>query len=262
MSMLEQVRKGRQPRPPKVVVYGGPKVGKSTFAASIPDAIFVQTEEGLDALDVHSFPLAQKYNDVVNALRALAKEDHSYRAVVLDSLDWLEPIIWETVCSDHGVPGIEAVGGGYGKGYTEALQYWSKLLEALDYLRDERGMTVVLIGHDEVRKMEPVDSEAYDYSALKLHRKAAARVQEWADVIGYARVKTIVKSSDAGFGKKHKRAISASGERELVVGQNPAYVSGNRYGMSDTLPLDWAAFIADLRESFADRTPSHQETDA
>lgn len=263
MSLLSQVRKGRQPRAPKIVVYGGPKVGKSTFGAGIPDAIFVQTEEGLDALDVHAFPLAKKYNDVLNALRELAREEHPYKAVVLDSLDWLEPIIWETVCSDHGVPGIEQVGGGYGKGYTEALGYWSKLLEALDYLRDERGMTVVLIAHDEVRKMEPVDGEAYDYAALKLHRKAAARVQEWADVIGYARTRTVVKSADAGFGKKHRRAIAPTDERELVVGQNPAYVTGNRYGMSDVVPLDWAAFIADLRASFAaDRTTSHQENDA
>ena len=249
MSLMEKVHKGPRPRPPKIVIYGGPKVGKSSFCAGIPDSIFIQTEEGLDALDVAAFPMAKKYNDVVSQLRALATEEHEYKAVVIDSLDWLEPIVWSAVCSDHGAPSIEAVGGGYGKGYTEALGYWSKLLEALDFLRDKKAMTVVLIAHDEVRKMEPPDGEAFDYAALKLHRKAAGIVTEWADVIGYARIKRIVRKEDAGFGKQHKRAI-ATDERELVVGQNPAYVSGNRYGMSDVLPLEWSAFITDLREQF------------
>jgi hypothetical protein len=177
MGLLDSVRKGRNPRPPKVVIYGGPKVGKSTFGAGIPDAIFLQTEEGLDALDVHSFPLAQSFEDVLAALRTLAKEEHKYRALVVDSLDWLEPLIWDQVCKQNKVASIEEVGGGYGKGYIEAVKVWRTFLEALDYLRDNLRMTVVLIAHDEIRKFEPVDSEAYDYAALKLHKRAAAVVE-------------------------------------------------------------------------------------
>ena len=262
MSLLEQVRTGKKPRPPKVVIYGGPKVGKSTFASEAPGAIFVQTEEGLDALDISAFPMAKSFDDVLAQLRALATEAHEYQTVVLDSLDWLEPLIWDAVCSQHGVSSIEQVGGGYGKGYTEALALWLKLLGALDYLRDNRNMTVVLIGHDEIRRMEPVDSEAYDYAALKLHRRAAAKVEEWADIIGYARVKTLIRSEEAGFGRKHKRAIAPKDERELYVGQHPAYVSGNRYGMSDTVALDWAEFSADLRETLTDRTTSTSDEEA
>lgn len=256
MSLLAQVRTGKQPRPPKLVVYGGPKVGKSTFASQFPNAVFIQTEEGLDALDINAFPMATSFDDVLAQLRALATEEHEFQTVVLDSLDWLEPLIWASVCKDHGVSSIEQVGGGYGKGYTEALTYWLKFLGALDYLRNNKSMSVVLIGHDEIRRMEPVDSEAYDYAALKLHRRAAAKVEEWADIIGYARVKTIVRSEDAGFGRKHKRAMAPKDERELYVGQHPAYVSGNRYGLSDSVPLEYAAYIADLRETLTDRTPS------
>jgi hypothetical protein len=250
MGLIDSVRKGRNPRPPKVVIYGGPKVGKSTFGAGIADAVFVQTEEGLDALDVHAFPLAGSFQDVIGSLRALAKEDHSYRALVVDSLDWLEPLVWDEVCRKHSVASIEEVGGGYGKGYTEALKVWRQFLEAMDYLRDHRGMTVVLIAHDEIRKFEPVDSEAYDYAALKLHKRAAAVVEEWADVIGYAKIKTLIRTQDKGFGQAHARAIAPGDVRELHVGQNPAYVSGNRYGLPDVLPLEWAAFSDALRAAF------------
>jgi hypothetical protein len=250
MGLLDSVRKGRNPRPPKVVIYGGPKVGKSTFGAGIPDAIFLQTEEGLDALDVHSFPLAQSFEDVLAALRTLAKEEHKYRALVVDSLDWLEPLIWDQVCKQNKVASIEEVGGGYGKGYIEAVKVWRTFLEALDYLRDNLRMTVVLIAHDEIRKFEPVDSEAYDYAALKLHKRAAAVVEEWADVIAYARIKTVVRSSDKGFGQQHSRALAPGDVRELHVGQNPAYVSGNRYGLPDVLPLEWSPFQQAIRSAF------------
>jgi hypothetical protein len=244
MSGLEGIRKGRNPRPPKVLIYGGVKTGKSTFGASIPNAIFIQTEEGLDALDVHAFPMAKTWVSVRDSLRALAQKDHEYKALVIDSIDWLEPLIWDYVCQQHGCESIEQVGGGYGKGYTEANVIWRQFLAALDYLRDNKGMSIVLIGHDEIRKMEPVDSEAYDYAAIKLNKKAAALVQEWADVIGYAKLKTLIKSADQGFGKKTGKALAPGDVRELHVGKNPAYVSGNRYGIADTLLLEWSALRA------------------
>jgi hypothetical protein len=242
---LSQVRTGRQARPPKIVIYGPPKVGKSTFSAGIPNAIFLPTEEGIDALDVASFPRATSFSDVLGAIGALAKETHEYRALVLDSLDWTEPLIWADICREHNAPSIEQVGGGYGKGYVEALKHWKRLLDGLDYLREHKAMTIVLIGHDEIRRMEPPDSEPYDYAALKLHKRAAALVTEWADVIGYAHLRRVLRSTDTGFGSKHVRAVSTD-EHELVVGANPAYVSGSRFPLPDVVPLTWDAFRSAL----------------
>jgi hypothetical protein len=108
-------------------------------------------------------------------------------------------------------------------------------------------MAVICIAHDEVRKLQPPDGEPYDYSALKLHKKAAALVEEWADIIGHASLKTSVRKDDLGFKKTHSRAISLD-KRVLHVGQNPAYVSGNRFGLPNELPLEWAA----LQEALAD----------
>jgi hypothetical protein len=248
MSVLERVRTGRQPRPPKVVIYGPPKIGKSTFGAGIPDAIFLPTEEGIDALDVASFPKATSFQEVLAYIGALAKEEHTYRALVLDSLDWLEPLIWADVCRENNATSIELVGGGYGKGYVEATKQWRRLLDGLDYLREHKGMTVVLIGHDEIRRMEPPDSEPYDYAALKLHKRAAAIITEWADVIGYAHLRRVLRATDTGFGNKHVRAMSTD-EHELVVGANPAYVSGSRYAIPDVLPLSWEALRSALAEA-------------
>ena len=242
---LASLQRGHGARPPKVVVYGPTKVGKSTFGAGDPAPVFIQTEEGLDGLDVARFPLATSYEEVLEAVGVLAAEDHEFRAVVLDSADWLEPLIWGKVKRDYEVDTIEAVGGGYGKGYTEALKYWRDLLDGLDYLRDHKSMTVIIIAHDEIRQMTPPDGEPYDYAALKLHKRAAAMVEEWADVIGYADLKTGIRKDDLGFNKKHARAISL-GTRVLHLGKNPAFVTGNRFSMPDEIELDWSAFAEHL----------------
>lgn len=240
---LQNLSRGKRIRAPKIVIYGGPKIGKSTFASQIPGAVFIQTEEGLDALDVTAFPLATKYQQVLDALKALATEEHDFKAVVLDSLDWTETLLWDHLCVQTGVKSIELVGGGFGKGYVEAVRLWREMLDAMDYLRNERGMTVVLIAHDESRRMDPPDGEPYNYAALKLHKHAAAVVQEWSDCIGYATEKIYTRKEEIGFNKKHVRAIGSQ-SRVLVVGKNPAYVTGNRYGLPDEVPFDWNSFVA------------------
>lgn len=243
-SILANLSRGKRIRAPKVVIYGGPKVGKSTFCSQIPNGIFIDIEGGLDALDVASIR-ARTYEEVLAVLAALASDEHDHEAIILDSLDWMESLLWQHLCEVHKVASIELVGGGYGKGYLEAAKLWGEFFKALDYLRNERGMAVVLIAHDIVSKMQPPDGEPYNYAELKLHQRAAALVKEWADCIGYAMEKTFAKKDDLGFNKKHVRMIG-SNNRVLVVGKNPAYVTGNRYGMQDEVQLDWGDFIESM----------------
>ena len=124
MSMLESIQTGRENRPPRLMVYGQEGVGKSTLGASAPDAIFIQTEDGLGEINCHKFPLAKSFDEVLAELTALRDEDHKYKTVVIDSADWLERLIWDRVCSDFGVRSIEKADGGYGKGYVHAVGYW------------------------------------------------------------------------------------------------------------------------------------------
>lgn len=235
---LSSLKREKRMRAPKIVIYSGPKAGKSTWASQAPDPIFIQCEEGLDALDVTAFPLAEKLTDVLEAIKALWEQDHNFKTVVVDSLDWLQPLIWDSVCQSHKIASIEALG--FGKGYVECDKIWRQILDGLDYLRNKKGMCVILIAHAEKRMATPPDGEPFEYAALKLHKRAAAIVEEWADVIGYATDKRIVKTTDAGFNKT-TRAIT-KGDRVLVVGRNPAYVTGNRYGLPDELPLNFGAF--------------------
>ena len=39
--------------------------------------------------------LAESYLDVMKALDSLANENHDFKTVVIDGLDWLETLIWK-----------------------------------------------------------------------------------------------------------------------------------------------------------------------
>ncbi|MCS6901519.1 MAG: MAPEG family protein, partial [Myxococcales bacterium] len=77
-------------RPLRVVLYGVEGVGKSTFASQAPDPIFLCAEEGAVGLDVARFPTAHTWIEVLEAIRVLTHEEHPYKTLVIDSLDWLE----------------------------------------------------------------------------------------------------------------------------------------------------------------------------
>ncbi|GHT28688.1 hypothetical protein FACS18942_09300 [Planctomycetales bacterium] len=74
-------------------------------------------------------------------LEALLNEPHEYQTVVIDSVDWLERLIWDYACQQYRVENIEKIDGGYGKGYTIVLTYWRKFIDALRQLRDPESTT-------------------------------------------------------------------------------------------------------------------------
>lgn len=239
---LASISRTRRVRAPKVVIAGANKIGKSTFAASAPAAVGILTEQGMDAIDSVAFPVATSLADVYAAIETLINDPHEFQTVYIDSLDWLEPLLHQHVCAANGWTSIEAPG--YGKGYIAAGEEWRTLLAGLDALREARGMGVVLIAHDKIKRIEDPLTEGYDSHVLKLHDRASAIVQEWADVIGYAGYRVYTTKTDAGFGQKETKA-GTTGERLLHVEAHPAHCGGNRFGLKN-MPLSWDAFAAAL----------------
>lgn len=236
---LSSITRGKRLRAPKIVIYGPPKVGKSTFAAMAPNAIGIITEEGLDNIDVPAFPQAKSFADVMQAIGTLFTEPHEFQTVFVDSLDWLEPLVLGKVCQDNKVTNIEQIG--FGKGYIFADDLWKQFFEGLDALRN-KGMTVICIAHEQVTKVKnPSLADDYDAYSLKLNKRATALVNEWADIIGFAQHEVFTRQVDpTNKLNKDVKAIS-NGVRKLHLNPHPAYVAGNRYGIPDT-PLSWADF--------------------
>jgi hypothetical protein len=249
MYNLDAIQRGVQQRPPRIILLGVPKIGKSTFAcgANSPIAMPVRGEEGIDDIDVSKTPVCQSFNETIGWLGTLHNQQHNYQTAVVDSVSTLQALIWEETCRVNGkVDCIEKVGGGYGKGFTEALKYWQLLTQWLDALRTDRNMASILIGHVKVKRFDDPISGSYSQYQFDVHDTAASLLFRWADAILFCNTKTVVVSEDVGFNKKVKTAKDiATGQRFLYTQERPSHPGGGRgvYGrLPYEIPLHWSSF--------------------
>ena len=171
MITLANIHKTIGMLPPRVLIHGQEGVGKTTLAAKFPKPVFLQTEDGTPAgLTVPTFGLLSSYADNREALAALGSETHEFRTAIVDSVDKLEGLIWNDVCETNHWPSIEAPG--YGRGYVIADKWWRDFLAGLDWLRRERGMTIVLLAHSAVETVNDPRAPAYTSYQLRLHKRA------------------------------------------------------------------------------------------
>jgi hypothetical protein len=233
---LKSIRKNDAMAAPRIMVYGVEGIGKSTFGAGAPNPIYILTEDGLGSLNVNHFPLATSFQDVMDAIATLYKENHAFETVVIDSLDWLEAIIQREIEAKYDAKDLA-----YGKGSLIAAERWREILDGLNALRNDKGMAVILIAHTTIKRFDSPEVEPYDRYQPKLQERSNAVVREWCDAVLFANYKTIVKKDDVGFNQTNNRGIS-TGERLLFTSERPAYMAKNRYNMPESIPLSWEAF--------------------
>ncbi|MCK5603807.1 ATP-binding protein [Candidatus Pacearchaeota archaeon] len=232
-----------QGKPPRILIYGPQKIGKSSFAAMADRPVFVQAEDGLDALGVSAFPLSKSFAEIMTNLEELAEQDHDFKTVVIDSLDWMEPLLWQHLIKeqpfgDKGKKILSIEDYGYGKGYAFALDIWRDYLAVLDYLRDARGMTIIQIAHAMIRKFENPETDIYDRYELKLHKHASALMMEHSDIILFANHYVGIKKEEKGMSKEGRKRAVGTGARVLYTEERPAFMAGNRYSLPSEIPFD------------------------
>ena len=243
---LKSLRKGSVVRPPRIILYGTHGVGKSSFAAQADKPVFIQTEEGLDALDVTAFPLARSYDEVMEAIGSLYSEDHDFGTVVLDSADWMEQLIFKQVAVNHKINNIEDMG--YGKGYTFAVDLWRNVMEGFDLLRNEKNMQIIFLAHTQIKRYDDPLVDSYDRYMLDLHKGGAAIISEWCDLLMFANYRVNTVKSDVGFNQKKTRAVGA-GERILHTQERPGWVAKSRWALPESMDLNYETFATELAKA-------------
>lgn len=244
-NWMDQLVVGKQEVAPRLCFYGAHGIGKSTLASQFPAPIFIPTEDGLDALEVTSFPLATSLDDVRGSIGTLATQEHQFKTVVLDSVDWLiEPLITADVESKHTEKEMS-----FGKGQMMVAEALREVLSGLDVLRRRRGMNVVLLAHASAVRYEDPRTEPYDRYQPKIPNRCNALLQEWVDVMAFAGFRIIIKKAEVGFNNTVTRGIT-TGERLLHFIETPAYVAKNRYSCPETITMayDQLASIIPIKQ--------------
>ena len=88
--------RGIIPRAQKGVIYGPPGVGKTTFGAQFPGAVFLDAENGTTHLDVLRYPV-DSWAAIPSIIRDLARDPGEVQTLVIDSADWVERLLIEDV---------------------------------------------------------------------------------------------------------------------------------------------------------------------
>ncbi len=233
MSLLQNIKRGVQQRPQRVIIYGPEGVGKSTLAAGLPAPVLLDTEQGSSHIDVARLD-CRSYGDVINAIEELKQGGHEFRTVIIDSIDWCERLFVNAFIREHNkranasLKSIEDFG--YGKGYKMIEPVAMDLLSRLNALMGA-GMNVVLVGHSRRVKFEmPETAGAYDKHELNLSKYVAPLVKEWADAMLFCNFVVTVQD-----GKGH-----GGNQRMVYTSPSAPWEAKNRHGMPAVMAMDAA----------------------
>jgi hypothetical protein len=245
MSILDNIKRGGQNLPPRVLLCGPEGIGKSSFGAAFPDPLFLAPEEGLTGLDHVAHLSPASWEEVLDTVQALTVDAHGHKSFVIDTSDSLERLLHDYLVRKANSPkiqSIEDVGGGWQKGYKAAEQELSVLLQKLDLLRARQNMSIVILSHVEIKNFMSPDGTAWDRYQLKGHKFFTALLREWPDACLFATYEV--------FKMKEGRSEKAiAGDRVIHTNWSPAWEAKNRLGLPDVLPLDYEVFIREVEKN-------------
>ena len=135
----------------RIVIYGTGGVGKSTLAAWLPNALFLDLERSTKKLDVRRDVVAS-WGELRGKLATIATSiPQGCRSIVIDSVSVAEELVKEYVIesrrTDKGKTVDSIEGFGWGKGWQYVYDEFVALLADLDRIADQ-GINICLVAHD------------------------------------------------------------------------------------------------------------------
>lgn len=252
-------------RAPRIVLLGVEKIGKTTFACGSrvedgkvveyglnkPVVVSVRGEEGADDIPVAKFPVAQTYEDVMDALGSLYTENHEFGTVVLDSVSTLYRRVKERVQMDNPEMASDKEYDRFNRGPNIAIGYFERLLQGFTALRAQKNMASILIGHVKTKTINSPDQDPFDAWVWDVPDIIANLIYRWADAIWIAKTPDSISKADGeSFGKTHRRAIETEAGKRYLFTQKRAKHPGGGRGIFGQLPyqidLSWAALQDEL----------------
>lgn len=245
-----KINRGAIIHPQKVVLYGVEGVGKTTLAAQFPDPLFIDTEGGTEGYDVARTQAPQSWTALKDLVRAVAAECPC-GTLVLDTADWAERLLCAELCAKNKWASMEALN--YGKCWQYALEEFGRLLDLLTDVRDA-GMNVVVTAHATVSKFDqPDEAASYDRWTMKMYKRDAALLKEWADALLFVNYKTVVEMVGEGFSAKGK---ARGAKRTIFTTHHAAWDAKNRWGLPDEVPLGYEAIAPHVPSPMAPVQPA------
>ena len=96
MGLLPTTKSVKKSNDPKnLILFGLPKVGKTTSLSKLPNALLIDMENGTDYIDDAFVIKANNFVDLYKIAKALKDEENEFKFVILDTVTALEDIALE-----------------------------------------------------------------------------------------------------------------------------------------------------------------------
>jgi hypothetical protein len=194
------------------LIYGEPKTGKSTFGSQLPRSLFLNFEQGTNALaGIKSVPIL-RWSDFKKVLTQLKKPEarEIYDSIVVDTASIAWQLCEKYICQREGVDSIRDVP--WGQGWNMLKAEFSECWREITLL----GFGILFIAHSREKPTEMRDEEGNSISAMcpDLPNNAYTIINSIVDIIGYLQV---------------QMNPDGTSERYLYTRSTPTVFAGSRY---------------------------------
>ncbi len=208
-----------------VLIWGGQKIGKSTFCSHADSAVFLATEAGLNSLEVFQAPISS-WDDLLLACAEISEGKHSFKTIVLDTVDNAYRFCAQYICAKHNIEHESDLG--YGKGWALINSEFYRVLNKLAML----PYGLFMISHAQEKEIETRTGK-YTRMVPTLPDKARKIVLGMVDMILYCDL-DVTKNPDG------------TSTQQRVIRTKPSlyYEAGDRTGrLPEIFGLDYKEFI-------------------
>ena len=195
-----------------LLIYGQPKTGKSTFGSQLPRALFMNFEQGTNALaGIKSQPIL-RWTDAKKVLTQLRKPQAKeiYDTIVVDTASIAWQLCEKYICQRENVDSIRDVP--WGQGWSMLRQEFSEFWREITLL----GFGILFIAHskDKPTEMRNEDGEAITAVCPDLPNQCYTIINSIVDIIGYLQI---------------QMNPDGTSERFLYTRSTPTVFAGSRY---------------------------------
>ena len=216
-----------------IAIYGREKVGKTTFGARLPRALFCNFEVGTNFVSGVRAQKISKWSDFKLVLKQLEqpRAHDIYDTVVIDTVGQAYTLCEEFTCAQAGVQKLGDVP--YGAAYASCKKEFESALRKITML----GFGICCICHSEVKKESGPDETIIETVAPAMPSRAADVVNRLVDIIAYI---------DVSYDKNGK-AI-----RNFVTRRTPTIMAGSRLPYLDAvIPFSYDSLVDAIGRAIA-----------
>jgi len=208
MALKKVKRKAVSQNPKTMLLYGAPKVGKTTALSQLDDCLIIDTEGGANMIEGYVEAINSR-KELIELLKQ-AQEGHEYKYVAIDTIDKIATWAEQAVCEEESVSAVQDLA--FGKGFGLVRE---KVLNTVGILK-QIFPHVIIIGHRKWARAV-VDSKAIvEPESLDLTGKLKNMLMADCDAIGY-----VYRDEDKG-----NLMVSFKANESLEAGSRSPHLKG------------------------------------